>query len=407
MKNVIARGVGRFTFRGNLRDTRHGWLRLTPAYSLHLVRELALKRARADLPVLDPFSGTGTTLLACTELGVACDTVELNPFLVWLAKAKVARYDAAAIEAAAGAIEAARAQARRARAEAGWTPPLHDIERWWGRPTLDALSRAFAELERRELPARARDLCRLAFCRTLVGVSSASFRHQSMSFAEPRAERPARARAEVAASLGASFASLSRAASAELPRVSRRVVHGDARDVARAVGERRYGTVITSPPYANRMSYIRELRPYMYWLGHLSDGRAAGELDWRAIGGTWGAATSNLSKWRAPEGAPSAFRGLRRLLGAIGRESQVLSRYVERYCVDMAAHLASLRPVVAEGGSLHYVVGNSKFFDVVVPVEEILAAEMRAAGFSRPRIERLRKRTSKPELYEFAVSARG
>jgi len=28
------------TFKGNLRETRHGWLRLTPAYSVHLVAEI-------------------------------------------------------------------------------------------------------------------------------------------------------------------------------------------------------------------------------------------------------------------------------------------------------------------------------------------------------------------------------
>lgn len=60
----------------------------------------------------------------------------------------------------------------------------------------------------------------------------------------------------------------------------------------------KYSCVITSPPYPNRMSYIRELRPYMYWLGFLCDGRQAGELDWKAIGGTWGCATSNLTHWQ-------------------------------------------------------------------------------------------------------------
>ena len=54
----------RITFRGNLRNTRHGWLRLTPAYSVELVRELVKARTRPDLPVLDPFCGTGTTLTA-------------------------------------------------------------------------------------------------------------------------------------------------------------------------------------------------------------------------------------------------------------------------------------------------------------------------------------------------------
>ena len=397
-------GAGRFTFRGNLRDTRHGWLRLTPAYSLHLVRELVARRTRADLPVLDPFCGTGTTLLACSELGVPCDTLELNPFLVWLARAKVARYDPAAVRQAEALLQAAACRALASRASCEWTPPLHNIERWWDRATLCALSRAWTAIQGGDLPPRARDLCRLAFCRSLVGVSSASFRHQSMSFAKPVTPTAARARARVASLLRESMTSLARGAALPLPSTRRRVVQGDARAVAQALSGRRYGTVITSPPYANRMSYIRELRPYMYWLGHLSDGRSAGELDWRAIGGTWGQATSNLVHWRAPA---AARRGLSGLVRSIAQDSAVLSRYVERYFVDMAEHLASLRQLVADGGSIHYVVGNSKFFDVVVPVEELLAAEMKAAGFSRPRIERLRKRTSKKELYEFAVSAAG
>jgi len=52
-----AGGVGRLdelTFRGNLGRTRHGFLRLTPAYSVHLVRDL-LKQSGPAGPVLDPF----------------------------------------------------------------------------------------------------------------------------------------------------------------------------------------------------------------------------------------------------------------------------------------------------------------------------------------------------------------
>src|SRR3954462_8039565 len=81
----------RFTFRGNLTSTRHGWLRLTPAYSVHLVRELLELVDAGRGPVLDPFCGTGTTLLACAERRIDCTTVDLNPFLVWLARAKTAR----------------------------------------------------------------------------------------------------------------------------------------------------------------------------------------------------------------------------------------------------------------------------------------------------------------------------
>ena len=84
------------TFKGNLRHTRYGWLRLTPAYSVHQVEELL---DPTDATVLDPFCGTGTTALVCAEHGVACDTTEINPFLVWLATAKTRPYGGADIDA--------------------------------------------------------------------------------------------------------------------------------------------------------------------------------------------------------------------------------------------------------------------------------------------------------------------
>jgi hypothetical protein len=396
----------RYTFRGNLRDTRHGWLRLTPAYSLHLVQELVAARTHPELPVLDPFCGTGTTLLSCAETRVACDTVDLNPFLVWLARAKSARYDERARDGARGLVSEMAAAARTARRAPEWVPALHRIERWWDAPTLTALSLAFATLGGRRVPPRALDLARLAFCRTLLGTSNASFRHQSMSFAHGKTQSARTARAAVARQLVNSFDSIERAARATLRGPKRRVLLGDSRDVGAAVGKQRYGSLITSPPYANRMSYIRELRPYMYWLGYLSDGRSAGQLDWRAIGGTWGAATSNLGSWTPPAGFVVPYRGYAALSKRIERQSPILARYVHRYFVDMDQHLSGIRPLLAPGARVHYVVGNSKFFDVVLPLEKILAAQLSAHGFSGAKVDVLRKRTSKPELYEFCVSAR-
>jgi hypothetical protein len=200
--------------------------------------------------------------------------------------------------------------------------------------------------------------------------------------------------------------SITLGASTRLAPAKRRALIGDSRAVSAHVGDQRYGAVITSPPYANRMSYIRELRPYMYWLGYLSDGSDAGRLDWKAIGGTWGSATSNLMTWRPPPSTRIPFRGYRTLLARIDAQSPVLARYVDRYFCDMAAHLADVRTVMAEGAEVHYIVGNSKFFDVVLPLERILASMLRSSGFSSPHVEVLRKRTSKPELFEFCVSAR-
>lgn len=77
------------TFKANGTQGRHGWLRLTPAYSVHLVEKLVADCKQEDL-VLDPFCGTGTTALVCAQAGIPCHTVDINPFLVWLAQVKCA-----------------------------------------------------------------------------------------------------------------------------------------------------------------------------------------------------------------------------------------------------------------------------------------------------------------------------
>jgi hypothetical protein len=59
---------------------------------------------------------------------------------------------------------------------------------------------------------------------------------------------------------------------------------------------------------------------------------------------------------------------------------------------------------VKYGGQMNYVVGNSKFYDVLLPVEQIFAAMFREAGFNDVAVRTLRKRTSKKELYEYLVS---
>lgn len=405
------------TFRGNLASTRHGWLRLTPAYSVRLVQGL-LDSGSAQPPFLDPFCGTGTTLLSCTEHGLDCDTTDINPFLIWLARSKVAAYSVRArAEARAGLVRLCRA-ARRTRPRQAWTPPIHRIERWWSPGSLGALSRAFAELSAlRESNSRAAiALLHIAFCRVLIQCSRADFGHQSMSFApvtdseessDPAAAAELASRGEeVAHLLTTALDSVLLTAERPLPATSRRVVLADARRLQHKLPAAHYGSVITSPPYANRMSYIRELRPYMYWLGYLADRTRAGVLDWSAIGGTWGSATSNLSSWVPEPGVPELGADTEQRLEAIAASSTVLSSYVRKYCHDMFHHFASLAHVLRPGGSAHFVVGNSKFYDVVVPVEQVLARQLEQAGFHAVEVATLRKRSSKKELFEYVISAR-
>lgn len=393
------------TFKGNRGLGRHGWLRLTPAYSVQMVEQILDSGAVPGGPVLDPFCGSGTTALVCAERGVRADTTDINRFLLWLASAKARDYSVSERKSfQEGAVRVERALSR-ARSSPEWVPPLYKIEKWWSPGTLAGLSRGLSAIERleRDEPGNAIDLLKVAFCRALIARAHVSFGHQSMSFR--RAEAPIDEVQALKAAWREAVAAI--AEGAERPvTATPRALHCDARELEQRLSPGTYRAVITSPPYPNRMSYVRELRPYMYWLRYLDSGKGAGELDWQAIGGTWGTATSNLSKWQPDTAAHVPFPGFeRRILPAIRRESPLLASYVHKYFEDMLRHCESVQRLLLPGATVHYIVGNSKFYDVLLPVERIFAALFAATGFRKARVRAIRKRSSKKELFEFVVSA--
>lgn len=132
----------------------------------------------------------------------------------------------------------------------------------------------------------------------------------------------------------------------------------------------------------------------------------AGELDWQAIGGTWRCATSKLMSWVPNPAIAIPFVGFGEIIQQISQQSNILGLYVAKYFEDTVCHIRSLKEVLAPNAQVHYVVGNSKFYDSILPTEQIYSAIFKAEGFHNVNIEAIRKRTSKKELYEYIVSAR-
>ncbi|MBN1284217.1 MAG: hypothetical protein JXB47_02355 [Anaerolineae bacterium] len=397
------------TFKYNRDKGRHGWIRLTPAYSIKAVYQF-LKDVQSTDRILDPFSGTGTTGLICAENNIPCTLIDINPFLVWLARVKTRHYDDEIVDIAAEIAQQVSKEQPTIQ-ERLWAPPIQFIDRWWSPQRLNTLAQLFAQIQsfKATAPPPSIDLLLVAFCRLVIQWSNAAFNHQSMSFkanqqsslftqTEPDEMRQ-RFR-QIAFQITQSARSPIRRAPL--------AIEGDSRKIDELI-DGPFTRVITSPPYPNRMSYIRELRPYMYWLGYLSEARQAGELDWQAIGGTWGIATSRLVEWK-PNGAHIAYANFDSIIGEIANSGRkngaLLANYIQRYFVDIVTHLTNLKKILVPDTQIIYIVGNSKFYNTLVPVEKIYASIMQQCGFVEPKIELLRKRNSKKELYEYVVSAR-
>ncbi|MDO4585260.1 MAG: DNA adenine methylase [Planctomycetia bacterium] len=396
------------TFKYNISESRHGWLRLTPAYSVKLVRDI-LAQYEPGLGIFDPFSGTATTTLVASELGYTACSCDINPFLVWLGNVKLANYSADIVKdllTAGNVIEE-----NITGIDLVSPPPISFIERWWSEKNLWYLCAIKAGIEKYTDRDHVYNLLLIAFCRLVIELSNASFSHQSVSFKKKNdIDIQLTLWGDGEDTLKGKFMNnvCSVVDSVKYNPLSFGKVFIDDSRYLTTIQDRQFDLVITSPPYPNRMSYIRELRPYMFWLGYLSNSTQAGKIDWEAIGGTWGIATSRLNDW-CPTEKLYLTQTLQKTLKAIRtsgtKSGDVMSKYVDRYFHDMYLHFKAIYRVMKSSGKIHYIIGNSKFYDTMVSAELIYGELLELTGFRNICTNIIRKRNSKKELFEFEVTA--
>ncbi|MDM8545709.1 DNA adenine methylase [Candidatus Venteria ishoeyi] len=393
-----------YTFKYNAKLGRHGWLRLTPAYSVKLVQEIVAETPK-DAFILDPFSGTATTGLCAAEMGMNAHLCDINPFLIWFGNTKLFDFSGNKLNNLEEIFNQILKKFPTKIEKDNWTPNLHNIERWWCGHTLPIVAALRTQIveevgEPSENPYS--NLIWISFCRLIIETSSAAFNHVSMSFKGGVTKFEVHQVQEIFNSIFENILASAR----KTIRGKAKVNKIDSRNVEQ-INNIRYAHVITSPPYPNRMSYIRELRPYMYWTKFLDKASEAGELDWKAIGGTWGIATSRLKDWSPTDiDLPEILlQSCEKILHSGDKNSELMARYVHKYFYDMYLHFSSLPLLLENGARLDYIVGNSTFYGIHVASEKIYEKSLEMLGYTNITSTIVRKRNSKKELYEYCVSA--
>jgi D12 class N6 adenine-specific DNA methyltransferase len=391
-----------YTFKANRNLGRHGWLRLTPAYGVKLVENL-LSSCDIESIILDPFSGTATTGLVAAERGNQAYSFDINPFLIWLGNAKYRNYAEDCLLDIREKVWQALKKYKSQVNQDNWMPQIFNIERWWSGYTLKVLSSLrtalvdqFGEPEENDEYS----VVWIAFCRLIIETSSAAFNHISMSFNDMVIHYEI----EYIEGLFLDILDFVLGAAKKSIVGNAKVLKVDSRNII-SLDNIKVNKVITSPPYPNRVSYIRELRPYMYWTKFINEAKEAGELDWLAVGGTWG--TSRLNSWTTKEQnlPEKIFSTVKNIKMSDGKNSDLLAIYVLKYFHDMHLHLSSIRSVLENGAELHYIVGNSTFFGNMVDTAALLSDSMRILGYSKIHSKIVRKRNCNKALYEYCVSA--
>jgi DNA modification methylase len=397
----------------------HDWYRFVLSFPPHLVQDYLRRFDVSALDtVLDPFCGTGTTLVECKKSGVPSVGIESNPMATFATEVKVAW--SISSDRLRKYIETIAASVRKTLKQQG-------IDDWSGLPLFTAGGEVPCPVL--DLPAPQSKLLLknsispLPLHKTLV-LLQAIDRHGSRP--EQRYGRLALANALVnrignlkfgpevgvgqvkhdAPVLDSWLDVMHKIASdieghGRLAGVPARAIEADAREMNQVLGPESVGAVITSPPYPNEKDYTRATRLESVILGLIRNRQELRSLKQNLIrSNTRGVYRSDTDHYEVADNVEvqriaDAIERRRIELGKTSGFERMYARVARSYFGGMRRHLASLRPVLKPGAQLAYIVGDqASYLRVMIRTGQILADIAEALGYDVSGIDLFRTRPS-------------
>jgi DNA modification methylase len=177
------------------------------------------------------------------------------------------------------------------------------------------------------------------------------------------------------------------------------IYQADARDIAKVVPPLSIDAVITSPPYPNEKDYTRTTRLESVILGFITDKGDLRRLKQNLVrSNTRGvykddADDEMVNKYPEIQAIADAIERRRIELGKTSGFERLYSRVTKLYFGGMARHLADLREILRPGAQLAYVVGDqASYLQVFIPTGKLLADIAIDLGYELIRIDLFRTR---------------
>jgi len=406
----------------------HAWYRFVLSYPPHLVRHyLSTFNLGPGHVVLDPFCGTGTTLVESKLAGVQAVGIEANPFVHFASSVKVDwGIDADALSKQSrqiasdvldllwkqgiddnrifkgeipGAFKLTEEETKLILTDSISPLPLHKA--------LVLLNRLRAHQDERHYRHQL-----LALANALVFKISNLHFGPEVGVGKPKTDVPVVAAwlSEIEKMVG----DLRTVAGEAHPSVQ---VHlADARQPERVLSPNSVDAVITSPPYPNEKDYTRITRLESVILGFIGSKTELQQLKKTLIRSN----TRNVYKgddddiWIAEHKEIQQVADIiekRRIeLGKTSGFEKLYGKVTRLYFGGMARHLAGLRTALRPGAQLAYVVGDqASYFRVMIRTGQLLAEIAQALGYELVNIDLFRTRlatATKEQLREEVVILR-
>jgi DNA modification methylase len=322
--------------------------------------------------VLDPMCGSGITLLEGWAAGRSVVGVDLDPLARRQAKARTTALSNTEV------LEAGQAALRRtAYLMAGLGPqrdPLDAVKTvmdpatrefldYWFFPETQHELACLTLAIREESDADLRNLLEVIFSSTIVTKSGGVSRARDLAHTRPHRVsekapgRPVPRFANLIERAADAYGSINRDAVGEC-----RIVDGDARSLPLPDGG--VDLIVSSPPYANALDYMRAHKFSLAWLGDPIPSLT--QLRREYIG-------SESPGNQAATSVDSLPATVEAVVERVGEADATKSRVLRRYFADMSGAISEMQRVLRPGSAAVIVVGPSTMRGILVPTHECLA----------------------------------
>ncbi|MCK6568527.1 MAG: site-specific DNA-methyltransferase [Anaerolineales bacterium] len=408
----------------------HDWYRFVLSFPPHLVRDyLDNFDAKKNSVVLDPFCGTGTTLVESKRRGLLSFGTEANSFAHFASKVKT-DWEISPDLLLTQSKEIAQSVLRKLRKQG-----INDETPFTGK--IDDLSLSQLPDDENKLILTG-SISPLPLHKTIVLLetlkefeSERIYQHQLLALANALVYKISNLHfgPEVGVGKPKSDVPVITSWLSEIEKMANdlRLVAGndhaqsnaklaDARNLNEVLPENSVDIVITSPPYPNEKDYTRITRLESVVLGFINN-----KSDLRLLKkGLMRSNTRNVykgdddDKWvennAEIQEIANAIEARRIELGKTSGFEKLYGKVTKLYFGGMARHLESLRPVLRPNARLAYVVGDqASYLRIMIRTGKILGDIAKELGYEVERIDLFRTRlatATKEQLREEVVVLR-
>ena len=401
------------TARLNRNTPFFDWYLMPEAYSAPLVQQAIVEFGlRNGETMLDPFCGTGTSLLAARDAGCNAVGIEVNPFLCFASRVKTHNWqDASALRAQTVRILAdARVRLDKTCVDDliddSDLPEMPRRERWIARRVACKIVTLRDCIEKNSTEA-SRPFFLLALAAILRGASNMKLSPHAFGSREVKQDAPVLAMFE--AKLEKMLADVTCAEhEGRLSCTQVQVNQGDIRDpgnVSSTLLPARLA--VCSPPYLNNLDYTMQTRLELFFLGFVSGMDELKSLRKQMMICDAKATYRDVEDWRRVEQIQSVMD----IAGQIDEKLEGkgwgwdYGRMTRQYFGGLLRAMDSISRMLAPGTPLVMILGESAHAGILVPVPDIAAELGQLAGFTQPEVRELRTRRSSSHNIKLKESA--